>query len=361
MNRLLNNWVLKVTSLVIAIALWGHVRGEVNPWEDATFRVKMQAPLPSANMMLLNAKDIPSVVQVKVTAPRLRLREIKGVTPPNPLAPAGEAPLLSAAQMHATLDFSLVKPGKQTVPVKIVSSLEGVEDLLPKPSDITLEFAPAASAELKIEPQFSPEALRNYLVENVSLVPQQARVFGPAKSIAHVAHLHARLETPDQLSGELSVKAAPLVSVDKNGKVLDDVRVSPETAAVSAMLRERIAQKSVKLSLKVEGAPASGFVLEKQELSAATIVVQGPRGVLKDLKEISARVSVAGANAPLQKAVRIELPRGIQRIRKGEITARVQIVPKETSTTTPTTQPLAESTSTAQPTATLALPAPATP
>ena len=225
MNRLLNNWTLKLTSLVIAIALWGHVRGEVNPWEDATFRVKLETPLPPANMMLLNAKDIPSIVKVKVTAPRLRLREIKGVAPPNPLAPADEAPLLTPSQMRATLDFSLVKPGKQTVPIKVVSSLESVEDILPKPSDITLEFAPAASAELKIEPQFSNEALRNYFVENVSLVPRQARVFGPAKSIARVVQLQARLETPDQLSGELSVKAAPLVAVDRRGRILEDVRV----------------------------------------------------------------------------------------------------------------------------------------
>ena len=361
MNRLLNNWTLKLTSLVIAIALWGHVRGEVNPWEDATFRVKMQVPLPPANMMLLNAEDIPDVVQVKVTAPRLRLREIKGVAPPNPLAPANEAPLLSAAQMHATLDFSLVKPGKQTVPIKVVSSLESVEDLLPKPSDITLEFAPAASAELRIEPHFNREALRNYFIENVSLVPRQARVFGPAKSIGRVARLQARLETPDQLSGELSVKAAPLVAVDAAGRILEDVRVSPESAAVSAILRERTAQKSVKLSLKLDGPPASGFRVESQVLSAQTITVHGSRAALKNLKEVSARLAIAGGKAPLQSPVKVELPPGVQRIGKGEITATVQIVPVETPDTTPAATASAMPTVVPESTPTVALPAPAVP
>ena len=169
MSRILNNWALKLTSLVIAIALWGHVRGEVNPTEDATFRVKMLTPLPPASLMMLNAKDIPPVIKVQIKAPRLRLREIKGVIPPNPLAPADEAPMLPQSQMYATLDFSLVKPGKQTVPVKIVSTLEDFEDLgqdvLPKPGDITLEFATAATAEFKIEPQFFGEAAQNYVIE----------------------------------------------------------------------------------------------------------------------------------------------------------------------------------------------------
>ena len=361
MNRLLNNWTLKLTSLVIAIALWGHVRGEVNPWEDATFRVKLVMPLPPANMILLNAKDIPSIVKVKVTAPRLRLREIKGVAPPNPLAPADEAPLLTASQMRATLDFSLVKPGKQTVPIKVVSSLESVEDILPKPSDITLEFAPAASAELEIDPQFSNEALRNYFVENVSLVPRQARVFGPAKSIARVVQLQARLETPDQLSGDLSVKAAPLVAVDRRGRILEDVRVSPETAAVSAMLRERTNQKQVPLALKLDGNPYRGFAVEKSEIHPANVTVRGSRAALKNLKEVTARLAIAEAKAPLQGAVKIELPAGIQRVGRGAITATVQIVPQEAASATPTALPSPTSTAIPEPTATITLPAPVTP
>ncbi len=356
MSRLLNNWNLKLTSLVIAIALWGHVRGEVNPWEDATFRVKLVAPLPPANLMLMSSKEIPTFVKVQIKAPRLRLREIKGVIPPNPLAPAEEAPMLPESQMKATLDFSLVKAGKQAVPVKIVSTLEDFEDIkedvTPKPDIITLEFAPAASAEFKIEPQFLGDAAQNYMIENVVMVPRQARVYGPADSIGRVAHVRAGIKTPDQLAGELSIKAASLEAVDKAGRVLEDVRISPEAVAVSAMLREKNGQKQVPLSLKLEGAPANGFKVEKQELSQSTVAVRGTRAALKKLTAITAHLAIADEKVPLQRAVKLDLPAGISLAEKSDVTATVQIVPQQE---TPTLQP------TPQPTATAALPAPFTP
>jgi YbbR domain-containing protein len=352
MFRLSNNWTLKLTSFIIAIALWGHVRGEVNPTEDATFRVKMQAPLPPASLIVLNPKEIPAVIKVTIKAPRLRLREIKGVVPPNPLAPADEAPMLPQSQMHATLDFSLIKPGKQTIPIKIVSTLEDFEDLqedvLPKPDIITLEFAPAASAELKIEPQFIGAAVQNYIIENVIIVPRQARVFGPAESVAKVAHLRAGIKAPDQLTGELSIKAAPIQAVDARGRVLEDVRVSPETAAVSAMLREKTTQKQVPLSLKLDGVPANGFIVEKQKLSAISITVRGPSAAIKNLKEITAHLTIDGEKAPLQRNVKLDLPQGVEMVGKNEISATVQIMPEDT-----TVSP--------QPAATSNLPTPAAP
>jgi len=354
MSRLLNNWKLKLTSLVIAIALWGHVRNEVNPPEDATFRVRLEAPPPPPNLMLLNARDIPKIVKVNVMALHLTLRELKGVPLPNPLAPAEEAPLLPAAQMYATLDFSLARPGRQTVPVKIVTSLENLSEVTPKISDIILEFAPAASAEMQIEPQFAGNALQNYFIEEVTMVPRLARVFGPAPVIARVAKLRARIAAPNELAGELSVKAAPLEAVDKAGRVLSEVRVEPETVAVSAMLREKSAHRTVPLTLKLDDEPASGFAVEKSEISPARVRLQGPRAALEALTEIPAHLSVAGEKAPLRRHVKIELPPGVTLATPGEIWATVQIVPAET--VAPTTTPPA---SPASPTP--SLPPPATP
>lgn len=332
MNFLLNNWNLKLTSLVIAIALWSHVRGEVNPSEDATFRVQLTAPPPPTNLIILNPKDIPALVKVDVKALRLTLREIKGVAPANPLTGIEEAPLLAPSRMRATLDYSLARPGKQTVPVKVETSLENLNDILPKPSVIVLEFASAASAELQIETQFSGDTLQNSIVDEVTVVPRRARVFGPEAAVARVARLRARIEAPRDLAGELSVKAAPLEALDRAGRVLDKVRVEPETVAVSAMLREKTVRRIVPLTLRLEGQPAPGFAVQSSAILPSRVAVNGPRAALAKLKEISALLSVAGEKTPLRRRVRLELPAGVTLAAKSEIWATAQITPKGLAT-----------------------------
>ncbi|RYG72219.1 hypothetical protein EON80_04385, partial [bacterium] len=93
MNRILSNWSLKLTALVLAIALWSHVRGEVNPLETATFTTKVDPTAPKG-WSLQSSANFPKNVRVTLRAPRNRLRELKGVLPLNPLAAPDVAPPL---------------------------------------------------------------------------------------------------------------------------------------------------------------------------------------------------------------------------------------------------------------------------
>jgi hypothetical protein len=145
MKHLLGNWTLKLTALVLAIGLWGHVRGEVNPLEIATFTVKLNETIP-ASFEVANKSDIPKTVRVTMRAPRVRLREIKGGIPSNPLAPPDEAPLISPRYLSAHLAFQSPKVGESTVPIKVDNNVEDSEILGIKPSDLVLELSKNASS-----------------------------------------------------------------------------------------------------------------------------------------------------------------------------------------------------------------------
>jgi hypothetical protein len=137
MNRLLHNWNLKLTSLVLAIALWSHVRGEINPLETGAFTVPLEANIP-AGFALSNPKALPATVRVSVRAPRTSLRQVKGGIPANPLAPPDEAPLLSSRYFRAYLDSAALRAGADSVAIKVNSNVEGAEILDIKPSDISI-------------------------------------------------------------------------------------------------------------------------------------------------------------------------------------------------------------------------------
>ena len=137
MSRFLNNWTLKIMSLVLAIALWSHVRGEVNPLETATFTAKIDARAPRG--WSFGGAAIPKTARVTLRAPRSRLRELKGGLPANPLAPPDTAPLLSTLQ--ARLEVPILKTGATTATVRVDSQIEDAEIIGVKPADIVVSLA----------------------------------------------------------------------------------------------------------------------------------------------------------------------------------------------------------------------------
>jgi hypothetical protein len=143
MNRLLSNWTLKLTALVLAIALWSHVRGEVNPLETATFSTKVDLT-PPPGWSFQSATAIPKSVRVTLRAPRNTLRELKGVLPLNPLAPPDAAPELP--MLKARLDFPVVKAGASTATIKIESQIEDAEIIGVKPADAVVTLVKSANS-----------------------------------------------------------------------------------------------------------------------------------------------------------------------------------------------------------------------
>ena len=127
-------------ALVIAIALWSHVRGEVNPLETATFTVPLQAVAPDG-LIIVNRDAIPREVRVTLRAPRVTLREFKGGLSLNPLAQPADAPQLGARYVRAELEFSVPKIGTASAPVKVESTIDDAEVLGAKPTDVVVILA----------------------------------------------------------------------------------------------------------------------------------------------------------------------------------------------------------------------------
>lgn len=131
-------------ALVLAVALWGHVRGEVNPLETATFTVPLLARAPQG-LSIANRTVVPREVRVTIRAPRARLRELKGGASLNPLVSPGEAPPLGARYFEAHLEFPVPEIGSASAPVKVDSHVEDAEVLGTKPTDVVVVLEPSAN------------------------------------------------------------------------------------------------------------------------------------------------------------------------------------------------------------------------
>ena len=138
LKRLLNNWSLKITALVIAIFLWSHVRGQVNPWEIAPFKVPLEVRLPKG-IALGPTSRVPKTVTVTVRGPRLTLRTIKNASPTNPLTTADAPFPLSGGQVRAELDLSDVRPGMQTINIKAFTNLYDLDIVSVTPNEARID------------------------------------------------------------------------------------------------------------------------------------------------------------------------------------------------------------------------------
>ena len=141
MNRLLNNWLLKLTALLLSIGIWSHVRGESNPLETATFSVQLDTR--ARNELVIPSVGLPKTVRVTVRAPHLELRTLGGATLPlaNPLTSAADAPPVVNGALTASLDFSNVLQSSgapQIVPVRAEARGEDVEILGVKPASVSV-------------------------------------------------------------------------------------------------------------------------------------------------------------------------------------------------------------------------------
>lgn len=326
MQRLLNNWKFKLLSLVLAVGLWSHVRGEVNPWETASFRVPLRGGAPP-RLLVLNRDKLPREVRVTLRAPRSRLRELKGFSPPNPLAAPDEAPLLNTGAVRASLDFSLARLGAQDVPVNVQASIEDAEVLGFKPSGVVVRLDQAAHQDLAIEAHAEPA--RGYLIEDVRLELSQATVFGSPNTLGRVQSLRAVVRSGPLRLGKPRRIEAPLEAVDARGDKVPSITVEPSTVGTLATLREEMLEKEVPLQARVLNLAPQQQVGEPQVLPER-LSLRGPRLQVEKIGALRVPLDAWLAESEggfLQRRVTIQLPPGVQVVSEGEVLVRAPIKP----------------------------------
>jgi hypothetical protein len=140
MNRLTHHLGLKLISLALAILLWSHVRGEVNPLETMTVDVPLRASAPKG--WIIN-NQVPAKVTVLLQGPRLSLRNIKGGALASPVAPGGEATSIVKGTVRAEFDWSRPRTGEQKVGISAQSAVADVEVLSVTPAEISIDLEAA--------------------------------------------------------------------------------------------------------------------------------------------------------------------------------------------------------------------------
>lgn len=329
MQRITNNLGMKLISLFLALILWSHVRGEVNPLETASVDVPLKIQTPR-DIVLMNENSLPEKVTVLLRGPRLALRNIKGGALANPLAPTEQAPNVINGAVSAGLDFSHGRVGEQDVSVKVASNVEDVDVMGVKPSNVTVSLDRAQSLPFPIRVQLAPSLEEGLSIVRAEAAPQEVRVYGPSNTLDDIAIVKARINSKTLTPGAPKTMQAHLVAQDKHGNSVRGVHLSPDTVSVSVALREEKLTRTLPVVARMTGIPASGYEVERIGISPSRVRVSGSGSALKNLEQLDAKVDLSSASNTIERRIALDLPRGVQSEGDGTPRATVTVRFKRT-------------------------------
>ncbi len=314
-KKLLNNWALKLFSLVAAFLLWLVVMDIENPEDRKTFN---NIPVRLVNTDVLTNENMVYEVLDKTDI-------VRSVTI---IAKKSIRDELNAGDIVAEADFSKLTV-TNTVEIRFyslryneeISSISGSNEIL------KLNIEEKRTKRLTLTVDTTGEVLEGYIVNTV--VPDQNRVevSGPESVVSKISSAVVKVDVSDSTSDISTYSNVILYDVD--GNVIASDNVSLNVASVRVKV-EILRTKTVPIQCAVSGTPASGYMFTGEiESDPASITIAGTEEALADIREIvipEDAINITGQTDDMRVNINVEdyLPEGIL-LADGTSPARISV------------------------------------
>jgi YbbR domain-containing protein len=291
------NRLLKLLSLLLAIALWFAVSGE----ERTETSLNMALELVNLHHNLMVTSEVPPAIQVRVVGPRSIINS------------------LSQTRLSETIDLAGYKNGPHTFYLGPNSFAfpRGVQVIRIQPNPIYLTLAATMNQTLPIKPVLENNPPEGYKVTSVRTRPAQVTVKGPYPELAElnfiptlpidISHLKENAIIPT----DLDFKKLHL-SLKEPVPILADIQIGTKT-----------------LTRTFSGVPV---LLQPQTAKAkpahVALTLKGPWPLVHDLKADDLKAQVDTSNlTPGRHRLKVsaELPPGVSLVRSRPATITVTV------------------------------------
>ena len=255
-----------IISLLLAIALWVYVVGEMDPTMRQTFHgvtIQYANEATMHDIGLGVASYGEQELSVTVTGARSRITA------------------LQATDIQAVVDLSEAAKGTNqlTIRVSLPSGLEVYRQSLDQVTVVADDFV-AEKKDVKIS--YLGEYAKDTEPTTIAIDPESVNVSGAASLVEKVSYVRGRVENLNS-GGTESTVATRLVAVDANGKEVENVQLSQDTANVTCALYRT---KSVALTVPITD--NSTDANERETEIPDTITIKGTRQTLEGIDSVEA-------------------------------------------------------------------------
>lgn len=298
-------------SFVIAIILWAYVIGEINPvttksFVDVNINLENQIALEERGLAIESISEDKINVTVKGERSRVQNVEKDDVY--------AEVDLALARAGHNELDVNVRAPEKVNVDKKSINKVRlTVGELVSEERPTKVVYVGATNSDL--EP---------YTIERT---PEKVIIRGAMSNVEKVSQVVAKVRV-DQIKDKETTAEAELVPVDKNGKVVNWIRLSSSQIQVKAVMTKT---KKVDLDVPIQGNDSGDVKLDYQK----TVIIKGNADVVKEISKIETEpVDLSAYDQNTTIELKPILPKGVQLAAGSDMTANVVFSSTETKNIT---------------------------
>ena len=290
-QRLFNNWGLKIVSLIVAIFLWLFVTNYQDPETVLT--------VSNVPVKLLHTEAVKSEGKIFIVLNDSDTIPVVTINAPRSIVDA-----LGADNVVATADLEDMNPD-YTVPIMLSTNKysDSITNISGSIRYVSLSVEDESKATFPIETTVSGNAANGYQIGQVTLDQNQVRVTGPVSEVEKVKSAGVSVDISDS---DRSISTnAEIHLYDEDGRDIDiDKNLTLNIDKVMVRV-EVLALKEVPIKIAVSGKPADGFRLNGEtSVEPGRITIAGKKSTLETIDSISipsSELNVNGRTANLVK------------------------------------------------------------
>lgn len=256
-----------IISLILAIALWMYVVGEMNP---TTTKVYRDIPVTLTNSQTLADNGLAVVstsdenMTVTLSGKRSSLSKIK------------------STDIIATVDLSDAAEGDNQL--KINLSVPDSSDISNQSlNKVTVTVEKRVSALRKVKVNYTGDYANDEEPTMIKSDPASVTIGGARSLVSKVDHIKATVKS-DNLTTDESSTSSELIPVDKNGNEVKNITLSSSTAKITSVL-----YKTKTVSLKVPITDTSNDEYSRTTTAPETIKIKGSQSALDKASSVTAK------------------------------------------------------------------------
>ncbi|HEY9569603.1 MAG TPA: CdaR family protein [Metalysinibacillus sp.] len=309
MDKMIDSpWVLRITSLALAILLFFSVRSEinsnerlaVNEQEDVIRDVPVEVYYDTDNLIVTG---IPSVVDVRIKGPTQDVLKVK-----------------ASRDFKVFIDLNRLLIGEHKVKLQY-ENISRKLDVELDPDTVDIKIEERVTKEFKVEAEMNRQTIaEGFVLKGLNVTPPNVFITGAKSAIDSISYVKATVAGDD--SKENFMQNADVRVLDKELNKLD-VEVNPKTVKVDIEISEY--SRDVPITLTQKGKPKSGIQIDDMKAEQRFITVYGTKSIVDAITTIEVPVDVAKFTESKTYNVPITKPEGISKLGADAIKVKVQI------------------------------------